>query len=86
MTKEVTQRVRLAAKELLHSLRDATPRVLVQDWFKDTQSKRQVRSAVEEVLNTHLPDSYHRVLFTQKCDNVFELMVNKASQGLRWAA
>jgi type I restriction enzyme R subunit len=86
MTKEETQRVRLAAKELLYSLRDATPRVLVQDWFKDTQSKRQVRSAVEEVLNTHLPDSYDRVLFTQKCDNVFELMVNKASQGLRWAA
>jgi type I restriction enzyme, R subunit len=86
MTKEETQRVRLAAKELLHRLRDVTPRVLVQDWFKDSQTKRQVRSAVEEVLNTHLPDSYDRVLFTQKCDNVFELMVNNASQGLRWAA
>lgn len=86
MTREETQKVRLAAKELLHRLRDATPRVLVQDWFKDSQTKRQVRSAVEEVLNTNLPDSYDRVLFTQKCDNVFELMVNDASQGLRWAA
>ena len=86
MTKEETQKVRLAAKELLHRLHDATPRVLMQDWFKDSQTKRQMRSAVEEVLHTHLPDSYDRVLFTQKCDNVFELMVNNASQGLRWAA
>ena len=86
MTKEEAQKVRLAAKTLLQRLRDATPRVLVQDWFKDSQTRRQVRSAVEDVLNAHLPDSYDRVLFGQKCDNVFELMVNYASQGLKWAA
>ena len=67
MTKEETQKVRLAAKALLTRLREATPPVLVQDWFKDSQSKRQVRSAVEEV-------------------NVFELIVDYASQGVKWAA
>ena len=86
MTKAETQRVRLAAKELLHRLREVQPRVLVQDWYKDSQTKGRVRSTVEEVLNTHLPDSYDRVLFKQKCDNVFELMVDYASQGLKWAA
>ena len=86
MTKEETQRVRLAAQSLLDRLRNARPRILIQDWFKDSQTKRQVRSAVEDVLNTHLPNSYDRVLFKQKCDNVFELMVNYASQGLKWAA
>ena len=86
MTKEETQKVRLAAKSLLHRLREETPKVLVQDWFKDSQSKREVQSAVEEVLHTHLPDSYDRVVFTEKCDNVFDLMLNYASQGIKWAA
>ena len=86
MTKEETQRVRLAAKSLLHRLREETPRVLVQDWFKDSQSKRKVEAVVEEVLHVHLPDSYGRDLFTEKCHNVVDLMVGYASQGLRWAA
>jgi type I restriction enzyme R subunit len=38
------------------------------------------------VLNNQLPDSYDRVLFREKCDNVFELMLDYASQGKKWAA
>jgi type I restriction enzyme R subunit len=86
MTKEETQKVRLAAKSLLHRLQEETPKVLVQDWFKDGQSKLRVRSAVENILHTHLPDSYDRVVFTEKCNSVFDLMLNYASQGLKWAA
>jgi len=86
MTNEETQKVRLAARSLLHRLRDESPKVLVQDWFKDGESKLRVRSAVETVLNTHLPESYDRVVFTEKCNNVFALMLNQASQGLKWAA
>ncbi|MDZ4344604.1 MAG: DUF3387 domain-containing protein, partial [Candidatus Binatia bacterium] len=86
MTKEETQKVRLAAKSLLHRLREETPKVLVQDWFKDSQTKRRVQSAVEEVLHTHLPESYDRIVFKEKCDSVFDLMLNYASQGLKWAA
>src|SRR5277367_5623689 len=58
----------------------------VQDWFKDVQSKSRVRSAVESVLHTHLPDSYDRAIFTEKCNSVFEVMLNYATQGLKWAA
>jgi type I restriction enzyme R subunit len=86
MTKEETQKVRLAAKFLLHRLRDESPKVLVQDWFKDGQSKSCVRSAVESVLDAHLPESYDRGVFTEKCNSVFDLMINYASQGLKWAA
>ena len=86
MTKEETQKVRLAAKSLLHRLREETPRVLVQDWFKDSQTKRRVQSAVEEVLHRHLPDSYNRVVFKEKCDKVFDVMINYAIQGVKWAA
>ena len=66
MNNEETQKVRLAAKSLLHRLREESPRVLVQDWFKDGQSKSRVRSAVESVLHAHLPDSYDRAIFTEK--------------------
>jgi type I restriction enzyme R subunit len=86
MTQEETSKVRLAAKSLLRRLREESPKVLVQDWFKDVQSKSRVRSAVESVLDTHLPKSYDRAVFTEKCNNVFDLMLNYASQGLKWAA
>jgi type I restriction enzyme, R subunit len=84
MNKEETQKVRLAAQSLLHRLRDESPKVLVTDWYKDSQSKKQVQSAVESVLHVHLPESYDRVLFKQKCDGVFGLMMDYASQGLKW--
>ncbi|HKR61983.1 MAG TPA: type I restriction enzyme endonuclease domain-containing protein, partial [Pyrinomonadaceae bacterium] len=86
MTKDETQKVRLAAKSLLHRLREETPRVLVQDWFKDGQSKLRVRTAVEDVLHTHLPESYDRAVFAETCNNVFDQMLTYASQGLKWAA
>lgn len=86
MTQEETQKVRLAAKSLLHRLLEEHPKVLVQDWYKDTQTQKQVRSAVEQVLDTNLPESYDRVLFREKCDNVFYLMLDYASHGRKWAA
>jgi len=86
MTQEETQKVRLAAKSLLHRLLEEQPKVLVQDWYKDTQTKEQVRSTVAEVLDSKLPDSYDRVLFREKCDNVFYLMLDYASHGKKWVA
>jgi type I restriction enzyme R subunit len=86
MTKEETQKVRLAAKSLLHRLREEQPKVLIQDWFKDGQSRTRVRSAVEAVLDDKLPDTYDRAVFTEKCNSVFETMVNYASQGVKWTA
>ena len=84
MTKEETQRVRLAAKALLHRLREEQPMVLIQDWFKDAQSRGRVRAEVEKVLDRSLPETYDRAVFTEKCNNVFDLMLSYASQGLKW--
>lgn len=86
MTQEETQKVRLAAKSLLHRLLNEPPKVLVQDWYKDSQTKKRVQSAVEEVLHTYLPETYDRVLFKDKCDHVFEVIVDYASHGVKWAA
>jgi len=86
MTQDETQKVKLAAKSLLHRLLQEYPKVLVQDWYKNAQTKRVVRSAVEQVLDNNLPESYDRVLFREKCDDVFYRIVDYASQGRKWAA
>jgi type I restriction enzyme R subunit len=86
MTQDETLKVKLAAKSLLHRLLEEHPNVLVQDWYKDSQSQRVVRSTVEQILHENLPDSYDRIIFREKCDNVFELMLDYASQGRKWAA
>ena len=59
--------------------------VTLQDWFKDSQTQKRVRAAVEKVLDKKLPDSYDRVLFKVKCDAVFETMLDYASNGRKWA-
>ena len=38
------------------------------------------------VLDEALPDTYERALFKQKCDYVFDLVVDYASRGRKWAA
>lgn len=86
MTQEETQRVKLAAKHLLKRLVEEHSKVLIQDWFKDNQTQRQVRSEIERVLDEDLPKTYERTLFKQKCDNVFDLVVDYASRGRKWAA
>jgi len=86
MTKDEKQKVKLAASSLLHRLLEEHPKVLVQDWYKDNQSQKIVRSAMEEVLDNNLPESYNRGLFTEKCNKVFNTIVEYASRGLKWAA
>jgi type I restriction enzyme R subunit len=81
MTAEETQKVKLAAKFLLNRLISTQPKVLVQDWYKDDQSQRRVKSTVEEVLDENLPVTYDRVLFKAKCDIVFDLIYNQARKG-----
>ena len=86
MTQDETQRVRLAAKDLLHRLIEEHPKLLVQDWHKDNQTQHKVRSEIQRVLDQDLPASYDRSLFKQKCDNVFDLALEYAQRGKKWAA
>jgi len=86
LTQAETQSVKLAAKHLMTRLLDEHPKVLVQDWWKDGQTRQKVKSAVEQVLDEDLPDSYDRVLFKEKSDNVYDLIVDFAVQGKKWVA
>ncbi|PZV22119.1 MAG: deoxyribonuclease [Leptolyngbya sp.] len=81
MTAAETQQVKLAAKSLLSRLQAQQPKVLVQDWHRDDQTQRRVKSVVEEVLDQNLPDTYTRMLFSEKCNTVFDLIFRRASAG-----
>jgi type I restriction enzyme, R subunit len=41
---------------------------------------------VEQVLDVNLPDSYDRAIVKKKCDELFDMMLNYASNGQKWAA
>lgn len=44
-------------------------------------------TVVEDVLDEHLAqDGYDRLLFKAKCHAVFNLVLDHASQGHKWAA
>ena len=86
LTKAEEQKVKLAAKDLIIRLLEGSPKVLVQDWWKDGQTQRAVKNAIEEVLDKDLPETYDRVTFKEKCENVFDLIVAFAANGRRWVA
>lgn len=86
MTKDEKQKVKLAAKSLLHRLLEETPKVLVQDWYKDSQSQLRVQSAVEEVLDKTLPETYDKEFFRQKCKITYDLIYDYALKGIKWVA
>ncbi|CDU09304.1 putative Type I site-specific restriction-modification system, R (restriction) subunit and related helicase [Vibrio diabolicus] len=86
LTKNEEQKVKLAAKHLILRLLDGHPKVLVQDWWKDGQTQLQVKNAIEEVLDEDLPDSYGRIDFKDKCDKVYDLVVDFAANKKKWVA
>ena len=87
MTQAEEKKVRLAAKALLKRLTEEKPKVLVQDWYKDMQTRLAVRDEVGAVLDDYLPeDGYDKDLFIQKRDMVFELTLDLAINHQRWAA
>ena len=87
MTQAEEQKVRLAARALLKRLNEESPKVLVQDWFKNTQTRLAVRDEVGAVLDEYLPEeSYDKELFIEKRDRIFELALDLAINHRKWAA
>lgn len=87
MTQAEEKKVRMAAKALLKRLTEEKPKVLVQDWYKDSQTRLAVRDEVGAVLDEHLPEeSYDKNLFILKRDTIFELTLDLAINQQRWAA
>jgi len=86
MTRAEEIKVKNAARHLLKRLIEEQPKVLVQDWFKDMQSRMRVKTAIEEVLDKDLPETYKKVLFKKKSQKLYELVFEYAAKGSKWAA
>jgi len=84
LTKAEEIAVKNAAKHLITRLLKGHPKVFVQDWWKDGQTLQKVKSAIEEVLDETLPQSYDSNMFKEKCDSVVNLIVDFAVHGRKW--
>lgn len=85
LNKEEEQKVKLAAKNLLHRLKEERPTILINDWHKDTQTRMQVQMAIKKVLNETLPETYDREIYSTKCNIVFDHFFLMAQNGNRRA-
>ncbi|MGN7863522.1 type I restriction endonuclease subunit R [Chryseobacterium sp. 22458] len=80
------QQVKLAAKNLLKTLKEEKPSVLIQDWFRDTQSQLKVKNTIEIVLDDLLPNIYDRRDFSSVSDKLYSHILVQASKGNGWVA
>jgi type I restriction enzyme R subunit len=84
LTKEEEQKVKLSAKELLHKLQNSKPTLLITDWYKDTQTMAQVQTAIKQILDATLPETYDRAVYSTKCDIIFDHFLMQARKGSNW--
>lgn len=86
MTLDEQTKVKNAAKHLWHRLSEEQPRLLIQDWFQDSQSKIRVKSAIKDILDQDLPISYSKEIFRATSDKVFGVILDYASRGVKWVS
>jgi type I restriction enzyme R subunit len=87
LTQQQEQDVKNAAKDLLKRLKEEKPRVLIQDWHKDSESKEKVKNAIEEVLDKDLSqEPYGRKEFAEVSNKIFDHVYVQASLGRGWVA
>ncbi len=55
-------------------------------WYNDPQPKEKVKSEIISVLNSFLPDSYGRDVFTKRSNIVYEHIIDQAITGFGWIA
>jgi type I restriction enzyme R subunit len=67
LSTEERNEVKKVAKDLLSRLKE----LLVLNWRQKAAARSTLKMAIEDTLDT-LPDSYDRVLYSQKCSMVFE--------------
>ena len=85
LTRDEEKQVKLASKDLIAKLVNASPRVLVNEWWRDPQTKARVKSLIEDVLDSDLPESYDRVAFNRKVSDIFDLVQKLAMNEEKWA-
>lgn len=77
LTDKETDAIKKICREMLAKLNTEK---LVLDWHKRRQSRAGVRVAIEEMLDTGLPEKYTVDLFEQKCGALFQHLLEKYPQ------
>ncbi len=65
---------------------NTTPKVLVQDWWKDAQQSEIVKREISKVLDVDLPNSYDFIMFTEKVTKIFDLVKTLAMNNDKWVS
>ena len=78
------KRVKLAAKELYHTLTEKRNDLFVVGWQNDPQPKARVKGEIVSILNKFLPESYGREIFLKKSTLIFNHIVDQAMTGYNW--
>lgn len=86
LTIDEEKRVKLAAKELYHTLIEKRNDLFVVGWQNDSQPKEKVKGEIVSVLNEFLPESYDREIFLKKSNIIFDHIVEQAMTGYNWVA
>jgi len=69
LTKKERAQVKKTARDLLDTLKREK---LILDWRKKQQSRAAVRLAIEEALDTLLPERYTQDQYDQKCSAIYQ--------------
>ncbi|MDF1659873.1 MAG: type I restriction endonuclease subunit R [Verrucomicrobiales bacterium] len=77
LTDKETEAIKKVCKEMLAKLKTEK---LVLDWRKRRTSRAGVRVAIEEMLDSGLPEKYTVDLFEQKCGALFQHLLEKYPQ------
>lgn len=86
LTKEEEKNVKLAASNLLEVLFDARNKILIQEWHKEKATQERVMSEIIKILNSTLPESYDRQIFSEKSKTVYQHFYELAEMGRGFAA
>jgi type I restriction enzyme R subunit len=86
LTAAEEKKVKLAAKMLYETLMSKKSELFVIGWHNDPQPKEKVKSEIITVLDSFLPESYDRDVFTVKSNVVYEHIVDQAVTGFGWIA
>ncbi|MGF7047770.1 type I restriction enzyme R subunit [Paenibacillus sp. DS2015] len=86
LTAAEEKKVKLAAKMLYETLIQKKSELFVVGWHNDPQPKERVKSEIIAVLNSFLPESYERDVFTLKSNIVYEHIMDQAITGFGWIA
>jgi type I restriction enzyme R subunit len=81
LTKKEEQGVKLAAHKLLEIIKEAKSNIFISEWHRDMASQESVKDEIQKILHENLPESYHRDIFVNKTNIIYQHIYDMALRG-----